>query len=73
MLRLTGRPAMTDKPKKATVSDIEDGATVRWLAKTLEPARTRASEAPSAEAVDRISARVFGETAARRTRRDIAA
>jgi hypothetical protein len=64
---------MTEQPKNNNVTDIEDAATVRWLAKTLEPARQRARKVPSAEAVDRIRAQVFGETQARRTRREIAA
>jgi hypothetical protein len=59
----------------ARIEKIEDAATARWLARTLEPARARIETAPSAEAVDRIRARVLdaGAAAARRPARRLAA
>ena len=55
------------------ISDIDDAAAVRWLKATLEPARLHVGAAPTAEAVDRIRARIFGESAPRRHHRSIAA
>jgi hypothetical protein len=60
-----------DKP--ATVHSIETASNARWLSRALAPARARSKEAPTAEAVDRIRARVFGETAQKRDHRSIAA
>ena len=57
----------------ANVTDIEDATTARWLADTLDDARADVKAVPTAEAVDRIRARVLGETAARKTERPIAA
>jgi hypothetical protein len=57
----------------ANVTTIEDATAARWLAKTLAPARADVAAGPSAEAVDRIRARVFGEAAPRRAARKIAA
>ena len=55
------------------VSTIEDGSNSRWLAARLAPARARVAVVPTDEAVDRIRARVFGEAAARKKVRKIAA
>ena len=57
----------------ATITDIEDAATVRWLARTLAPARSEAQRHPSTEAVNRIRVRVFGEHAAAKPRERVAA
>jgi hypothetical protein len=57
----------------ARITDIEDAANVRWLAKKLEPARAQVQATPTDEAVDRIRARVFGDSAARKVSRSIAA
>ncbi|MEX0611204.1 MAG: hypothetical protein WD229_03715 [Pirellulales bacterium] len=63
---------MTDE-KPATVHSIEAASTARWLSRTLAPARARSKEAPTAEAVSRIRARVFGEPAQKKAERSIAA
>jgi hypothetical protein len=55
------------------VSTIEDASNARWLAAKLILARARAKETPSAEALDRIRARVFGPEAVRKKERRIAA
>jgi hypothetical protein len=69
--------AMTDTTKTATttatVHSIEAATTARWLASALAPARARAKQAPSEDAVDRIRMRVFGEPAAKKRERSIAA
>jgi hypothetical protein len=69
--------AMTDATKTAdttaTVHSIEAASTARWLASALAPARARAKQAPAADAIDRIRARVFGEPAAKKRERSIAA
>jgi len=53
------------------ISDFDDAAAARWLRLKLEPARRTVRKTPTAEAVDRIRARVFG--VAVRRRRSIAA
>lgn len=63
---------MTDKTS-ASITSIETATTARWLSRALAPARYRSKEAPTAEAVDRIRARVFGETATKKADRSIAA
>jgi hypothetical protein len=45
----------------APITSIQDASTARWLARALEPARTRVLAAPSQAAIERIRARVFGE------------
>ena len=68
--------AMTDTTKTATtatVHSIEAASTARWLANALAPARARAKQAPTENAIDRIRARVFGETGAKKRERSIAA
>jgi hypothetical protein len=57
----------------AKVTDIQDQATVRWLAKLLQPAHDRVQAEPDAERLDRIRVRVLGEQAPRKARRSIAA
>lgn len=57
----------------ANISDFDDAATARWLREKLEPARLHVGTAPTADAIDRIRARVFGEPGFRRSRRSIAA
>jgi hypothetical protein len=52
----------------AQMNEIEDASTARWLAEKLASARIRVSEAPTAEAVDRIRLRVLGETAPKKER-----
>ena len=46
------------------ISDFEDAATARLLTAYLEPARKAAREVPTAEAVARMRARIFGESVA---------
>lgn len=57
----------------AKIDSIEDAKTARWLSQTLEPARARAKAAPAEDAIDRIRDRVFGDAAARKAQRSIAA
>ncbi len=57
----------------AKITDIQDQATARWLAKLLEPSRERVQAEPDAERLDRIRVRVLGEQAPRKVRRSIAA
>jgi hypothetical protein len=52
----------------ATISNFEDAATVRWLARVLAPVRNRLASEPSDEALARMRARVFGD-APRKARR----
>jgi hypothetical protein len=59
--------------KPAALHSLEAATTARWLTRALAPARARSRECPSAEAVDRIRERVFGEPAIRKTHRSIAA
>ena len=46
----------------AAITSIEDAATARWLARKLAPARALVQAEPSEAALERIRARVFGET-----------
>jgi len=55
------------------INEIEDASTARWLSGALAPAQRRAKDGPTAEAIDRIRARVFGDAAPRKARRSIAA
>ncbi len=64
---------MTTETTPAPISTIEDAQTSRWLNETLEPARARLRETPTAAAVDRIRDRVFGDAAPVRKDRSIAA
>ncbi|MEX2246235.1 MAG: hypothetical protein WEC75_06070 [Dehalococcoidia bacterium] len=64
---------MTEKPATAAVTDIEDAATEKWLARTLAQARAHIKTTPSQEAVDRVRARVLGEAAPRKVERTKAA
>lgn len=57
----------------ANVTTIEEATTARWLADMLEPARGDLKSIPTAEAVDRIRARVLGIEAPRTAQRSIAA
>lgn len=57
----------------ANVSTMEEAASARWLAATLEHARIDVQRVPTAEAVDRIRQRVLGERAPRKLRQSIAA
>jgi hypothetical protein len=68
-----GMKAKMNTRQPAAITDIEDAATVRWLANTLAPARAEARRLPSEEALDRIRTRVFGDTATRKHRQRIAA
>jgi hypothetical protein len=61
----------TDTP--ANVTNIDDATAARWLTETLEPARARAKEGPTASAIERIRARIFGDAAAAKKDRSIAA
>jgi len=72
ILRLKRTMMMTTRTA-ATVTDIEDAATARWLDRTLQPARARLQRVPDTSAIERIRARVLGEAAARRAARSIAA
>jgi hypothetical protein len=60
----------TTSPK---VTNIEQAATERWLAAALEHARAGLTDVPTADAVDRIRARVLGEQPARKLPHPIAA
>lgn len=51
----------------AAISNIEDAATVRWLARVLKPVRNRVANEPTDAALERIRMRIFGE-APRKTR-----
>lgn len=51
----------------AAISNIEDAATVRWLARVLKPVRNRVANEPTDAALERIRLRIFGE-APRKTR-----
>ena len=65
---------MTTKTKEpATITSIESASAARWLRVALAPARARAKQEPTATAVDRIRARVFGEGVQKKTHRSIAA
>jgi hypothetical protein len=55
------------------IRHFDDAATARLLRLKLEPARRDLANAPSADAVDRIRARVFGTPALSRRHRSIAA
>jgi hypothetical protein len=57
----------------AAITDIEDAATVRWLARTLASARAESRREPSEAAIDRMRERIFGETARRPHRQRAAA
>ena len=57
----------------ANVSTMEEAASARWLTATLERARIEVQSTPSLEALDRMRARVLGETAPRKLRQSIAA
>ena len=55
------------------VTEIDDAATARWLSKSLDGVRADVASDPSANVVDRIRARIFGDWAQRRTTGKIAA
>jgi hypothetical protein len=57
------KAAMIQERTTATITDIQDAATARWLTTTLAPARSRSQAAPSAEAVERMRLRIFGAPA----------
>jgi len=59
--------------KPATIHSIETASAARWLANALAPARARAKQAPTEDAIDRIRTRVLGETGAKKRERSIAA
>jgi hypothetical protein len=56
------------KTMKQQPASIEAAATGKWLAATLAPARARMKGAPTAQAVERVRRRVFGDAPARRRR-----
>jgi hypothetical protein len=51
----------------AAVTRFEDASAARWLTRALAPARARVRQQPSAAALERIRARIFG-TEPKRTR-----
>jgi hypothetical protein len=57
----------------AAITDIEDAATVRWLARTLAQARAAMRHEPTEDAVERMRARIFGETSRKPHRQRAAA
>jgi hypothetical protein len=63
---------MTTKAPE-NLTNIDEATTARWLATALEHARADVKTVPTAEAVDRIRARVLGIESARKTERSIAA
>ncbi len=66
----------TTTPFQATddnVSEFEAATTARWLKETLEPARRNVQAVPTAEALDRMRERVFGEAAPAKKQGKIAA
>lgn len=54
---------MTTAAAPQNISDFEDAANARWLAEKLEPAREASRDVPSAAAIARMRARIFGEQA----------
>ncbi len=58
---------MTTKTAENPTS-FEEAAAARWLATTLAQARIDTKNVPSADAVDRIRARVFGPEPAQKAR-----
>jgi hypothetical protein len=68
------RTTMTTKTAEpATVTDIEDASTARWLAHRLERARAEVQRGPTEVAVGRIRERVFGAESRHRKEPRIAA
>jgi hypothetical protein len=63
---------MTTKTPE-NLTNIEEATTARWLTKTLAHARIEVQDVPTAEAVDRIRARILGTVPARKAERSIAA
>ena len=61
------------KQTPAAMNDIEAATTARWLTRALQPARAEAMAGPSAEAIDRIRARVFGEPTTKKRFKTLAA
>ncbi len=61
----------TKTPENLT--NIEEATTARWLAKMLAQARIDVEDVPTAEAVDRIRARVLGAGTEQKAERSIAA
>jgi len=55
------------------IRHFDDAAAARLLRLTLEPVRRDLAGVPSADAIDRIRARVFGDAAHRRRHPSIAA
>ncbi|MHB8377063.1 MAG: hypothetical protein ACYDEB_08925 [Dehalococcoidia bacterium] len=53
----------------AAITDIEDAATVRWLARALGRARAEAHRPVSDDALDRMRAQVFGDAPRRKIER----
>jgi hypothetical protein len=50
---------MTTDTLPTNITELEDTATTVWLSDALAAARQRAKQGPTAEAVDRIRARIF--------------
>ena len=62
---MTTKNATADQTETITnIAEFEDAAATRWLRQARAPARARAAQAPSAEAVDRIRARLAAEAPA---------
>ena len=68
---MTPATAAANLPENVTT--FEDASNSRWLAVKLAAARASVKAAPTEDAVERIRARVFGEGAARKKQRSIAA
>jgi hypothetical protein len=62
-----------DSAATARPIEIDQQTTARWLTRTLAPARAELACQPSAEAVERIRARLREELAAEHARRTLAA
>jgi hypothetical protein len=54
---------MTIDTLPTSITDIDDAETARWLSDALEPARKLAKGMPTPDAVARMRARLFTETA----------
>jgi hypothetical protein len=61
------------KTTSQSPTDFRVASTARWLSEALLPMRERVAAEPSDEAVERIRARVFGETHTRKRARRLAA
>ena len=57
-----GLETMTTPTMPINLTDLEDASAERWRAEALAPARRRAQDAPTADAVARMRERILAET-----------